>query len=72
MKPRTQQKHEDCLYWYFQIIKDMGAEVQETNLSVLYAYAGKMVYLSDKHAAKIIRKLLRNRDAVIRASERVK
>ncbi len=65
------QRNDDCLYWYFQTIKDLGERAGYVNKCDLYAVASAKVYLSERHAAKIIRELMKCPAAVARAKARV-
>ncbi len=66
------QRNEDCLYWYFQTLKDLGTRVRYEKQSDLYAIAGEKVYLSGEYAGKIINSLMKDGNVRDRVAKRVK
>ncbi len=65
------KRNEDCLYWYFQTRKDLWKGDRRFNKRDLYVVAAEKVYVSERHAAVIIRGMLKDADAVARAKARV-
>ena len=72
MLPQKKQRNEDCLYWYFQTLKDLGEKAPYTKKADIYAIVARRVYISEKYAAKIITRLMRDEGIVERVSERVR
>ncbi len=68
-KPIRRERDITALRTYFRILNDLGEKVHEVPKANIYAMVGEKVYLSEKTAAKIIRRTIRDRDTVAAASQ---
>ncbi len=71
MGSHKQRQKEDCLYWYFKTMRDLGEDARYTKKADLYQIAGYKVYFEGKYAGEVITKLLKCPEVVKRVSMRV-
>ena len=71
MLSQKKQRNEDCLYWYFQTLKDLGERAPYTKKADIYAIVAAKVYVSPDYASRIINVMMRDEGAVARATARV-
>ncbi len=67
MNDYLKRRNEDCLYWYFQAMKDLG----DVKKAGLYAYVAYKMYISEQYAARIVCDMIKDCDAYRRAEARV-
>lgn len=72
MLQQKEQRNEDCLYWYFQTLKDLGDRAPYTKKADIYAIVARRVYISEKYCGKIIRRMIRDEVVVKKVTERVR
>ena len=71
MRHYVEQRNEDCLYWYFQTLRDLGERAPYVKKADIYAVVAARVYVSVDYCRKIICEMMRDEGAVARAAERV-
>ena len=66
-----QRRKEDCLYYYFKALRELGEDAKFAKKTDLYKVAGDRVYWDATTAGKRIRELLKCPAVVKRVSQRV-